>query len=241
MFTICLSLGVGLGLAWSALAAPRPLALRLIHAGWFALGGGLLGARLGYVAWHWPYYQQQPWEIFQTWQGGLSGPGAWAGALLGLLFAARLTGLPLGLLADRLLPLASCLAASAWLGCWLTGSAYGLPGDSLWAALPAPDETGRIAQRLPVQVVGLLSSLGLLALLDLRRSYFRSRLRDGLQAGLWLAAQGLLLWGLSYLRADPTPLWQGLRLDAWGGLAIALVGGFWLALRLWLRGSASAG
>jgi hypothetical protein len=31
-----------------------------------------------------------------------------------------------------------------------------------------------------------------------------------------------VLFSLSYLRADPTPIWNGLRLDAWGAAGLML-------------------
>ena len=45
--------------------------------------GGLLGARLYYVAFNWPYYSQQPLEIFKIWHGGLAIHGGLLGGLLG--------------------------------------------------------------------------------------------------------------------------------------------------------------
>lgn len=49
-----------------------------------AVAVGVVGARLGYVAAHWPYYQERLADIPQFWLGGLSWHGGLIGALVGL-------------------------------------------------------------------------------------------------------------------------------------------------------------
>ena len=49
--------------------------------------GGILGARLYYVAFEWDYYSQRPAEIFQIWNGGL----AIYGGIIGGILAAYIT------------------------------------------------------------------------------------------------------------------------------------------------------
>jgi len=53
----------------------------------FGTIGGILGARLYYVAFEWDYYRANPSEIFKTWNGGL----AIYGGLIGGLVAALIT------------------------------------------------------------------------------------------------------------------------------------------------------
>ena len=111
------------------------------------------------------------------------------------------------------------MAITAWLACWIEGSAYGEPSTAWWA-LPAPDEWGALAPRQPVQLMGALLVLGLYWLLE----QLRHRLPfPGLAAsilGLGLSAE---LFGLSFLRADPIPVWLGLRLEAWGAVGMAAI------------------
>jgi hypothetical protein len=71
--------------------------------------------------------------------------------------------------------------------------------------------------RFPVQLAAGLVNLALLGMVDL----LRPRLRPaGLAGGLALLASALVLLGASFFRADASPIWFGLRADAWGaGLA----------------------
>jgi prolipoprotein diacylglyceryltransferase len=118
-FSLWIGLGAALGLCWMALQSPtapwrkgRAAGIPSergwyahLDAGLWALLGGVVGGRAVYAAAAWPYFAAHPLEIPQVWLGGLSGPGAAAGAVLGAgLFAAR-RRLPAGALASALLPL----------------------------------------------------------------------------------------------------------------------------------------
>jgi hypothetical protein len=41
-----------------------------------------------------------------------------------------------------------------------------------------------------------------------------------------------VIFGLSYLRSDPTPIWNGLRLDAWGALGLMIFSGITVVVLL---------
>ncbi len=230
-----IGLGAALGLAWAALKSPEARALRNFDAGLWALSGGLLGGRLAHTAAAWPYYGNHLLEIPQVWLGGLSGPGAAAGFVFALGFYAALSGLSLGSLADALLPLALAVVISAWLACWLDGSAYGAPAAS-FGGFPARDEWGQWRLRWPVQLLGAMLTMLIFWLLDRdtlaalsgRRS---QRALSRLAARLQNAAPGTLsrlaffllcveFLLLSFLRADPVPLFRGLRLDTWAYAAL---------------------
>jgi hypothetical protein len=43
---------------------------------------------------------------------------------------------------------------------------------------------------------------------------------QGSGAALGLLGLSAVLFGLSYLRTDPTPVWNGLRLEAWGAIGL---------------------
>ena len=218
-FSLLIGLGAVLGLAWVAWQASEKLALRRIDHGLWLLLGGLLGGRLAHVAMAWPYYAGRLLEIPQVWLGGFSGAGALAGGLLALALLAFITHQPLGELADAYLPLAATLSVSAWLGCWLEGCAYGVETTAWWG-LPARDEWGELAKRVPLELLAASLTLGLFWLVD--RS--RTRLyRAGQPACLALLGLGLLNFGISFLRVDPSQTWQGWRPEAWAGLGFCLL------------------
>jgi phosphatidylglycerol:prolipoprotein diacylglycerol transferase len=217
IFSLILGLGAGLGLVWAAWQASEKQASLTISVGLGVLLGGLLGGRVAYVVINWLHFQAHPLEIPQVWLGGMSGIGTLAGAVLALPIIAAVLRQPPGALADDLLPLAAFLIVAAWLACWLDGCAYG-PAVHAWWGIPSKDEMGNIATRWPTQLFGAILTLGLLAALD----WGRRRLQiPGLAASLGLLGLSLELFGLSFLRADPAPLWRDLRLDVWGALGLA--------------------
>ncbi len=219
-FSLLISLGTLAGLGLIVIRSPRKLTLRYIDAALGVLIGALVSSRLIYALTNWGYFRLHTGEIFQVWLGGLSAPGALLGAFLGMLFLRIIQLFFLGPLADGLLPLLGTLSIAAWLGCWSDGSAYGVASTS-WFALPAADEWGVVAPRVPVQLLGALLSLGLFIGLEQARTLLR---RPGLAASLGLLGWGLIFFGMSFLRADPVQQWSGMRLDAWGALGVIAVG-----------------
>ena len=217
-FSLLVGLGACAGLAWIAWRAPKKEALQRVDAGLWVLFGSLCGGRIVYCAVHWPYFQSHPWEIPQVYLGGLSWPGALLGGLVALALYARLAHLPLCALADALLPMLIPLAVGAWLGCWLDGCAYG-PLAPAWWGIPALDEWGVVEYRLPVQWLGAFLCVGCFWLLE----HFTKNSRPGWYASLGLLGLSLILFGLSFLRADPALVWRGLRLEVWASLAFAVL------------------
>jgi phosphatidylglycerol:prolipoprotein diacylglycerol transferase len=219
VFPLILGLGATLGLGWSAWRAPVGQAHRQVDAGLWALFGGLLGGRAAYAAFNWSYYRTHLEQVPAVYLGGLAWPGALAGSLLALALFAAAAHTSFGSLADGLLPLLVTLTVSAWLGCWLEGCAYGALADTWWG-MPARDEWGAFASRWPVQFLGALLVLGAFLAIDLNRARLRV---PGQAAVLGAFSLSLEMFALSFLRADPALSWLGLRLDAWSGLACALL------------------
>ena len=111
------------------------------------------------------------------------------------------------------------LVLSAWLACWLDGCFYGQILDTWWS-LPARNEWGIPARRVPVQFLGAVLCLGTFWLVE----RFQKRLpAPGLAALLFLVAVSWQLLALSFFRADPAPTWQGMHLDSWAALGLAVI------------------
>jgi prolipoprotein diacylglyceryltransferase len=233
-FSLLVGLGIGVGLWQIARQSPAGTALHWLSAAGVALLTGLAGARLFYVLLHWHYYAVSGLEALFIWQGGLAWPGAVLGFSLAVIMIALVNHKPASWVADGLvLTLLPPVGGSIWLACWAGGCAYGaqlLPGA--WWGIPAPDESGLVALRAPIQPVAALSLLLYLWLLETRlpAGIFLPGIKSGL-AGLGLALN-ILVASLAWV--EPTLRWGELRVDTWCALGLAGVSLVWLLL-VWLR------
>jgi prolipoprotein diacylglyceryltransferase len=228
LFSILLGVGALAGLLLVSWRAPEKERIRYVDAGVLTLLGALIGGRALSIVVNYNYYATHFGEIFQVWRGGFSGIGALLGGVLVIFILALAWRMPLGKLADALLPLAGTLTVAAWMGCWLSSCSYGFE-SSAWWALPSGNEWGVLANRVPVQLMGAVATLVLIWLLD----WGGRRLPIyGTGAALGLFGLSAVLFGLSYLRADPTPIWNGLRLEAWGAASLMLLSALSLVVLL---------
>jgi phosphatidylglycerol:prolipoprotein diacylglycerol transferase len=218
--SLLLGLGTLTGLLLACWRAPQKELPEYLDAGFWVLVGALIGSRIGSVLVNFTYFQAHPGEAFQVWEGGLSGIGALVGGSVAIFVVARWKKIPTVALADVLFPLAGTLMVTAWMGCWVSSCAYGLPSEAWWA-LPARDELGVLDNRIPVQLAGATLTLALLFLLELAGKRFPVP-GSGALTGLLLLSAEILA---SFLRLTP-PHWLGLRLEAWAGaLLVAATGG----------------
>lgn len=217
--SIIIGLGATLGMAVIAWRTPAEFRAQYLDAGLWTMLGGLIGGRMVFVLTNWPYFKHDFAEIPLFNQGGFS----WAGALLGSLVAFALTSrfdkLSFGSLALALLPLLGTLSVSAWLACWIDGRAYGQPTDAWWG-LPAVDEWGQVANRVPIQMLGAISSACLIGILILG---IARRVRPVATAFIGIFSLSAIMLLLSFFRADPVQHWQGLRYDTWASLIILVI------------------
>jgi phosphatidylglycerol:prolipoprotein diacylglycerol transferase len=205
----------------------------VLDAAFWGLLGGLLGGRAGYVAANWAYYADHVGEAVALWKGGL----AWHGALIGgcacvaAWFVVRSRyGPPMPDwrdLADAIAPGVALGGALGWLGCLLTGSAYGAEATGYgpplsWFTADLPDIYGVDRVRFLTQPLMIAWCLLLWGLLwGLRR-----RLPRGLSFALYLLLYALADFGVAFVRGDGT--WRlGLWLSQWvsiveAGVAVGL-------------------
>lgn len=173
--------------------------------------GGLIGARLEFVALNLEFFQEQPAAIWQIWQGGLAYHGALLGGALALAAYALWRRLSFWRLADALTPGLALAVSVGWLACFLGGYAYGQMGFG-WLHFVWHDLYGVTASRFAVQPLGAgLSFIAFLAVW-LARPVFR---RPGVLFSLFLLLNGLIHFALGFGRGDETLLWSGWRVDQW--------------------------
>ncbi len=114
--------------------------------GFFAVLGGVVGARLMHVAVFYPsyFYSDDYWPkwmgsfgwlgaIFSTWNGGLVFYGGLIGGVAALWIYARRKHIPLVDILDFVAPGGALGLAVTRVGCFLNGCCFGKPSDLPWA------------------------------------------------------------------------------------------------------------
>jgi phosphatidylglycerol:prolipoprotein diacylglycerol transferase len=185
-----------------------------------AIVGGLVGARLYWLAEHW---QEVRGDFHHAILGGAG--FTWYGGLLGgvaaVIVIARLKRLELGLVANVMAPAVALGYAVARVGCLLSGDGtYGRPSDLPWAmAFPR----GMVPTTVRVQPTALYETLAMLVVFVV---LYRMARRP--QAGWYVFAWFLVLSGVErfaveFLRVNPRWL-LGLTAPQWFALAGVLIG-----------------
>jgi phosphatidylglycerol:prolipoprotein diacylglycerol transferase len=222
-YTALINLGLAAGLAALYRQAPEGLTARWLDAGLAATLGGFVGARLLYALVHGNYYLAHPGEIFQIWRGGLAWPGAAFGGLIGAALYCSRKRIPLAPLLDALAMPVALLGTLSWGGCLAAGCAYGVevaPGNlPAWMVMNIPDTYNLTVPRWPTQVVGIV--WGVIALGSVWAAR-RNRWPAGARFAWALSLTALGPMGLGFLRGDPMPLVNNIRLDVIGS-ALVLV------------------
>ncbi len=179
--------------------------------------GGIVGARLAYVAANWEYFSIHPVRIIRIDQGGLIYYGGFFGAGFALwLFASR-RGERLASVLDLVvtaLPLGHALGR---IGCFLNGCCYGVPNSGPWSVVMEG------VARLPVQ---LFESAGNLALWIALTILFLRRPRRGAVLGLYCIGYSALRFLLEFLRGDPRLNWGPFTDAQWLSAALCATGLF---------------
>jgi phosphatidylglycerol:prolipoprotein diacylglycerol transferase len=195
---------------------------------------GLVGARLEHVLLNWNYFQTAPSEVLQFMQGGLDWHGALLGAVMSGALIARLRGVQMKTLAPALMIVLPFMAFAGWWACAAASCAYGAEVENLadWPSFlvwEARGDLGMIAPRFQTQLMGMLSSVLVLAwvMFGLWRGWkFPFRLAGVL---CLLSAFALIIGGL---RGDFSPMLGGVRVDQWFDLLmITIAVGWWWSWR----------
>lgn len=135
-----LLLGLVCGLVWMGYSGRRygiEPAL-LVDLALACLLGGIIGARLMYVALDWSQFSSAPRTVFKVWEGGLSFHGGLAGGMLAGYILARMRKIRFANLADAAAPALSLAYAFARIGCFLNGCCFGGHCESFWGVRFAP-------------------------------------------------------------------------------------------------------
>jgi len=159
-------------------------AARVFVATLILLVPALVGARLLYVAAHWPIYRRQPWRIWHRSEGGAAMLGAVPFMLVASAPVLAALELPFGAFWDVATYCILIGTIFTRFGCLLNGCCSGRPSQGRWALCLA-DHRGIRCRRIPTQLLeaGWASLLLLVAVLVWQALPFPGALFLGVLAG----------------------------------------------------------
>lgn len=164
--------------------------------------GGLVGARLMYVALNLDFFLDHPERIVMFWKGGMVFSG---GAILGAalpIWLARRKGAPVLKWLDCVAPAAGLGQAIGRIGCFSAGCCYGAPTHSSLGVTFT--DTACLAKPLgvplhPTQLYHAAAGLACFGLIVLSRRWLK---RPGQQIGLYLVLFPVFRFIIEFFRAD---------------------------------------
>lgn len=193
----------------------------------YAIGGVIVGGRLGYVLFYKPaFYLANPLDAFKLWDGGMSFHGGAIGVVLGIAICAWTKKRPFLQMADFLVPAVPLGLMSGRIGNFINGELWGrqAPADLPWGVV---FPTGGDVLRHPSQLYqALLEGLLLFIVLWL---YARTPRFRGQAAAVFLAGYGLFRFIVEFYREPDAHL---------GFLSLGLSMGQWLSVPMMLAGVA---
>lgn len=208
-YTVILSLGILAAIGLTGWLAQKKPIEKWFDAVLVCLVCGTIGGRVGFVAANWEFFHERTTSIPRLWQGGYSYLGALFAAILGLWLWTWLTHSKFATYTDLLAPGFALMCAFGWMACWLEGCAYGQEATIGLLTADLPDEFGVFAVRYQTQLLGMVWSLFVFAFIMLTRT----RWHIGQLFWLTLALLSLGNIGIIYLRGDPAPMINLMRLD----------------------------
>lgn len=198
---------------------------RWVDGGLWALGAGLVTARLGHVLIHWSYFSQHLAEAPQIWRGGLDWHAAVLGGMAALAIYQRQTEISWTALLEALALILPISALFIYTGCLMVSCGHGTEVITLanyppLIAAELPDLYGVVAPRLTSQGYGIAMSLILLVVSLVLAGILR---QQGLRFWILLALLSLGAFGIGFTRGDE--IWSVgiLRLDQVLDLIIAML------------------
>ncbi|MEX2198034.1 MAG: prolipoprotein diacylglyceryl transferase [Burkholderiales bacterium] len=231
-YGIILALSFFLGLWLSAREAKtRGLDPALVHDfAFYALLGGIVGARIYYVVFSNPaYFLQKPWEIVAVWHGGIGIIGALAGGLLAALWYCRKKQLSFWRFADALAPGVALGQAAGVVACLLNGDSYGRPANVAWAiTYTDPRAMAPLNVPLhPVEIYEMAAYLLVFLLVWQTRDKYKT---PGFSFLTYLAGYGAARFAVEFFRGNPAILAWGIPAAQVFGvvLVLAAMAGFYI-------------
>ena len=195
----------------------------------YALLGGIVGARLYFVVFSNPaYFLQKPGEIVAVWHGGISIIGALLGGFLTALWYCRKKQLPFWRFADTLAPGVALGQAAGVIACLLNGDSYGKRADLAWAiTYTDPRSMAPLNVPLhPVEIYEMAAYLLVFFLVWQSRGKYKT---PGFTFLTYLASYGGARFAVEFFRGNPAIFAWGIPAAQVFGVALVLaaIAGFY--------------
>jgi len=193
---------------------------------------GIVGARLYHVFTHpgdYFYAGANPWNVFAIWEGGNAIFGSLIGGAVGVLIAARITGVRFWSFADALAPALLLAQAIGRLGNYVNQELFGLPTNLPWGlqidagnkAIPVGLPDGTLFQPLFLYEI-IWNVIGVVVILFLERKF---QLRWGKTLAVYLIWYGLGRSYLESIRIDPSEFnILGIPTNVWAAFLAVILG-----------------
>ena len=181
-----------------------------------AIIGGIVGSKLHYLIIH-----PDQFEVAAFSGSGLVWYGGLFGGTVGVVIAALLSRMRIGLVADVVAPALAMGYAVGRLGCFLNGDDYGRPTTLPWGMSFPKGEPPTTAIVHPTQLYEVALSLVIFGLLVW---VFAPRLRgSGSLFGVYLILAGIERFVVEFVRTN-TPALLGLTQQQWISIGLVVVG-----------------
>lgn len=196
----------------------------------YALIGGIVGARIYFVVFSNPaYFLQKPWEIVAIWHGGIGIIGGLLGGFLTALWYCRKKQLSFWRFADTLAPGVALGQAAGIVACLLNGDSYGRPADVAWAiTYTDPRALAPLNVALhPVEIYEMAAYLLVFLLVWQTRGKYKT---PGFAFLTYLAGYGVARLAVEFFRGNPAIFAWGIPTAQVFGVALILaaIAGFYM-------------
>jgi phosphatidylglycerol:prolipoprotein diacylglycerol transferase len=170
----------------------------------YSIAGGVIGARLFYVALNMGTFLKSPIHILYLREGGLSWHGAMIGGFLGLYLMHLLKKIPMGRIADYAAVHGTLALAIGRIGCFLNGCCYGKECSLPWAV--DFSEAGIHGHRHPTQIY---EALLLVVCFIVFLWWWKKKKFDGEMTILMFATYGVIRFIVEFFRDNTANQYPG--------------------------------
>ncbi|MES2906461.1 MAG: prolipoprotein diacylglyceryl transferase [Pseudomonadota bacterium] len=192
----------------------------------WAMLGIVLGGRVGFVLFYnLPHYIENPAQILQVWNGGMSFHGGMAGSILATYLFARRRNIPFLTLMDVVAAVAPLGLFFGRIANFVNGELYGRASDAPWAVM---FPRGGYVPRHPSQLYEAgLEGIILLTILMVAVWVLKALKKPGIVGALFLAGYGASRFIVEFFREPDTQLgylWGGATMGQLLSLPMIAVG-----------------